>query len=46
MDILLNIYLRGLNCCIDNDNILLEGRMSQIFILGFRFYFMSRIGYP
>ena len=42
MDILLNIDLRVLNFCIDNDNIHLEGSLSQIFDLGLSFYFMSK----
>ena len=34
MDILLNIHLRVLQFCIDNENIHLEGSMSQIFYFG------------
>ena len=41
MDILLNMYLTVLKCCIDNDNIPLEGNKlkSQIFYFGLSFYF-------
>ena len=44
MDILLNIYPRVLTFYTGNDNILLEGSVSQIFNLGLSFYFMSKNG--
>ena len=44
MDILLNIYLRDLKFCIDNDNILLEGGVSQVFDLGLRFILCQKTG--
>ena len=40
MDILLNIYLRVLKFCIDDDNSFPERSVSQIFYLGLSFYFM------